>query len=144
MGAEGRGRSARALSIGLPSAAIVLASWLVYAPALHGGWLWDDDTEILLNRVLRDPAAPWKIWVHPMGADYFPLKTLVQWVQWHLWGDRIAPYHATSLALHVIGALLFWRVLSRLGVRRGWIGGLLEERAVVAADAAVLFGLFEI
>jgi protein O-mannosyl-transferase len=104
--------------------AIAAASWAVYAPALHGGWLWDDDTELTLNRALQSPGALWRIWLSPAGADYLPVKTSLQWVLWHLWGPRVEAYHVTSLALHALAAILLVRVLARLGVRRAWVGGL--------------------
>jgi len=109
----------------LQGLAIVLAGWFVFAPAIHGGWLWDDGLEVTKNPVLRDPAGIWKIWFAPTGLDYFPLKTTVQWVQWHLWGMRTTGYHLTAIGLHLLGALLLWRLLAQLGVRLAWVGGLL-------------------
>jgi hypothetical protein len=104
---------------------LVLAGYWIYAPALHGGWLWDDGDEIFRNPLLRDPAGWWKIWITPGGVDYFPLKTTLQWCLWQAGGARPALYHLTSLALHVVSGLLFWRLLARLGVRLAWWGGLL-------------------
>jgi len=118
----------------LQAAAIVLAGVWVYAPALRGDWLWDDATEVAHNPVLREPAsAIGRIWFAPAGKDYFPLKTTVQWAEWHLWGENRFGYHATNLALHLSSALLFWRLLRELfalaGGPRGtlgpWLGGLI-------------------
>jgi len=119
----------------LPLAAvIVLAGAWVYAPALRGEWIWDDAEEVLRNPVLRGPAdALAGIWLAPAGADYFPLKTTVQWAEWHIWGDRPLGYHIASIALHLLSALLFWRLLRRLFALAGgpagelgpWLGGLL-------------------
>ena len=118
----------------LQAAAIILAGVWVYVPALHGDWLWDDNAEVARNPVLREPAgAIGRIWFAPAGQDYFPLKTTVQWAEWHLWGDRRFGYHATSLALHLLSALLFWRLLHQLFALEGgppgtlgpWLGGLI-------------------
>ena len=109
----------------LPSAALVLAGWWIYAPALHGGWIWDDRVDITENTVLRDPAGWWKIWFAPQGLDYYPLKTGVQWIQWRLWGLDPFGYHLTNLGLHLLSGFLFWALLRRLGVRLAWLGGLL-------------------
>lgn len=110
--------------LALRVAAIVLATGWIYFPAIHGRWIWDDAQEVSANPVLRDPAGLAKIWLAPTGPDYLPLKTTVQWVEWHLWGDAAEGYHAANIALHALGALLLWRVLSKLGVRTAWFGGL--------------------
>ena len=109
----------------LPAALILLAGWLAFGPAIHGGWVWDDTEEVSQNLVLRDPAGLPKIWFAPEGTDYLPLKTTVQWLEWRAWGSDPAGYHAVNLALHLLSALLFWRLLGRLGLRHAWIGGLL-------------------
>src|SRR5580698_952610 len=115
----------RALRTLLAAAALVLLGVLVLRPVLAGGWLWDDESEVTDNRILRDPAGLARIWLAPAGPDYFPLKSTAQWLEWRAWGARPAGYHAVSLALHLAGALLLWRVLRRLGARWGWLGGLL-------------------
>lgn len=109
----------------IPAFLILLAAGYVFAPAVHGGWLWDDDQEVTRNPVLAEPAGLAKIWSGSAGADYFPLKTTVQWVGWRLWGANPAGYHALSILLHVTSAFLFWRLLAKLGLRAAWVGGLL-------------------
>jgi hypothetical protein len=75
--------------------------------------------------VLRDPAGWWRTWFSPAGVDYYPLKTTLQWLLWQVGGARPAVYHLTSVGLHGLSGLLFWRLLGRLGVRFAWLGGLL-------------------
>ena len=104
--------------------AIALAALFVFWPALHGGWIWDDFAGIAFNPVLRDRAGLWRIWFTPPGPDYFPLKSTVQWLEWHAWGEATTAYHLISVASHVLGALLLWRLLARLGIRLAWLGGL--------------------
>lgn len=106
-------------------AAIGAAGFAAFAPALHGGWLWDDPSEIAQNPVLRDPGGLAKIWLGEAGPDYFPLKTSVQWLEWRAWGGQVLGYHVVNVALHVLAALLLWRLLARLGVRAAFAGGLL-------------------
>jgi len=103
----------------------VLAGTWAALPALRGGWIWDDTVAIVQNAALRDPAGLGKIWFSPAGPDYFPLTSTVQWIQWQLWGDRTLGYHLTNLALHLIGALLLGRIVTRLGARSGWVAGLI-------------------
>ena len=114
---------------------ILLAGWWVYLPALHGGWLWDDHVDVVQNPVIHDPAGWWKIWLAPSGWHFFPLKSTVQWLQWQLWQDHTTGYHVTNLALHLVGALLLWRVLNRLGLRHGWLGGLLFAVHPIAVES---------
>jgi len=130
-----------------------LAAWFVYAPAFHGEWLWDDNTDITGNSLLRDATGLGKIWVAPgsvdylpqqTGAqswvaaptlDYYPLKNTVQWVQWHLWGLNPLGYHLTNVALHLLSAFLLWFLLRRLGVRFAYLGGLLFVVHPVAVES---------
>lgn len=109
----------------LPALLIVAAGLWVYGPALHGGWIWDDVEEVTQNAALRDPGGLARIWLAPDGPDYFPLRSTVQWLEWQAWGGAPAGYHAVNLGLHLLSALLFWRLLGRLGVRSAWVGGLL-------------------
>src|ERR1700679_3767450 len=94
---------------------LVLAAAFVYFPAIQGGWLWDDGVEVAQNPLLKRPAGLIGIWAGSQGDDYFPLKTSLQWIQCHLWGDRVAGYHLASIGLHLLSALLLWRLLHRLG-----------------------------
>ena len=109
----------------LQAAIIALAGWYAQGPALSGGWVWDDHLDIVANPRLRDAAGLGGIWLHPTGVNYFPLTATLQWVQWHLWQDHPAGYHWTNLCLHLLSALLLWRLLRKLGVRAAWLGGLL-------------------
>lgn len=103
---------------------ICLAALAVYWPSLHGPWLWDDDVDIPNNELLRDLPGLWRIWFSPTTLDYYPLKFTVQWLQWQLWGGAVLGYHLVNVALHAVGALLLWRVFTRLGLRFAWLGAL--------------------
>jgi tetratricopeptide (TPR) repeat protein len=97
----------------------------VFSPAWTGGWVWDDTAEILRNHPIRSSwGAIAGMWAAPAGADYLPLKETVQWVEWHLWGDAPVGYHLVSVALHLLSAFLFWRLLARLGVPFAWTAAL--------------------
>jgi len=113
------------LRAALQAVLLVLAGLWVYAPALHGPFVSDDSVEITDNADLRTLAGLGRIWWGRDSTDYFPLKSTVQWVEWHLWSDRPLGYHLVTLGLHLLSALLFWRLLQKFGVRWGWIGGLL-------------------
>lgn len=110
---------------------IVLCGLFIYSPAFHGDWLWDDDQEITANSVLPDPAGLVRIWKGETGADYLPLKGTVQWLLFRALplgaGGQIdsTGYHLVNISLHLISALLVWRLMQRLGLRGAWLGGLL-------------------
>ena len=112
-------------AVWLGSVILVLAAWLVFSPSFHGDWLWDDDQEITDNPVLRDAAGLSQIWWTTTSADYFPLKTTWQWIEWHLWGDRPFGYHLASFLLHLLSCFLIWRLFARLGIAWAWWGALL-------------------
>ena len=109
----------------LQALGIICTAIYVYLPAVHGGWLWDDSAEITANTLLRNWQGLEKIWFSTAELDYFPLKSTVQWVAWHCFGDNPTVYHSLNIITHLISALLIWRILVLLGVKHGWVGGLL-------------------
>jgi len=104
---------------------MALATWFIYAPAFHGGLFWDDPAEITGNAELHSWSGLGKIWFAPGTPDYYPVKTTLQWVQWHLWGDSVTGYHLTNAGLHLLSAILLWRLFGKLGIRFAWTGALL-------------------
>jgi tetratricopeptide (TPR) repeat protein len=109
----------------LPALAIIAAAFFAYWPALTGTWLWDDNLLVYSNVRLHTFAGLGKIWFAAPTTDYWPLTWTLLWIEWHLWSDAPLGYHLASLALHLTGAFLLWRILARLGLRRGWIGAVL-------------------
>ena len=110
----------------MQAAVIIVASVVVFWPALHGDWLWDDDVDITGNPITQSPGGLWNIWFNPgTQIDYYPIKASVQWIQWHLWGNDTFGYHLTNLVLHIVSALLVWRLFHRLGLKLAWLGGLI-------------------
>lgn len=117
--------AARFESIVLRAAVIVLVVLFIYAPVFHGDWLMDDNFEVTENDTLRSAAGLLKIWQGQGGADYLPLKSTLLWVLWQGFGNAPTAYHLTSIGLHLVSALLIWRLFFRLGMRYAWLGGLL-------------------
>ena len=122
---------------------LVLVSAWIYAPCLHGTWLWDDGLEVTQNLALRSPGGWWQPWVHPLGMDYFPLKSSLQWVEWRLWGANPLGYHLSNLVLHVVSSLLVWRLLSRLGLRTAYLGGLIFAVHPLAVESVAWIAEFK-
>ena len=107
----------------LQAAVIIAAGVWIYWPALHGDWLWDDALLVTDNSKLHTYQGLWNIWLSP-ETDW-PLTWTLLWIEWHLWGNAPLGYHVCSLALHLSSGLLLWRLFGRLGLRFGWLGGLL-------------------
>jgi tetratricopeptide (TPR) repeat protein len=135
-------------------ALIVVTSLWIYAPSYHGDWLWDDDQTITANPTLPQPYSFRRTWVTPVvhaaseagrtvakklgatvaerkptqeihGADYFPLTATATWMQWQWFGMNATGYHAVTIVLHIVGALLLWWLFHEMGLPGAWLGGFL-------------------
>jgi tetratricopeptide (TPR) repeat protein len=105
---------------------IISAGCWVFAPALQGDWLMDDDFYLTQNALLHDPHRLWKTWFVPGSLiEYYPIEASLQAIQWHWWHLNTLGYHVSNLILHVTGALLLWRLLDKFGLRYAWLGALL-------------------
>jgi tetratricopeptide (TPR) repeat protein len=98
--------------------------FLIYAPALGAGFIWDDGRAITDNSALRSLHGLWRLWAGQAEADYFPLKSTVLWLLYRLFGARTSPYHILHVAVHAANAVLLWRVLRRLSIPGAWLAGL--------------------
>jgi lipoprotein NlpI len=122
--------------LALLRALIVVAAGLwVYAPVLHGDWLWDDNELVTENLQLRSLHGLAQIWFAAPLTDYWPLTWTVLWVEWHFWGLQTLGYHLVSLGLNLASGFLLWRILGRLGLRWGWLGALLFVVHPLAVDS---------
>jgi hypothetical protein len=116
--------------VSIASLVAVLAVMLgVYAAALNVDFVGDD--VLILTRLreaggLRDAAAYFQ---QGFFEYYRPIAFLSHAVDWHLWGENPAGFHATSLLLHALNTLLVFGLGRRLG---GPLAG---------GAAAVLFAL---
>jgi protein O-mannosyl-transferase len=118
----------RELAPGLRDAVLALlvmvALVMVYWPALHGDFVWDDDTHISANQTLRSAKGLWQIWFQPGATcQYYPLSFTGFWLGYHLWGLNPLGYHLVTVVLHGMVSVLLWQVLKRLEVRGAWLAG---------------------
>ena len=106
---------------------IVVVGAFVLSPTLRNPWGGDDDMYLTANPLLNDPHRLWKAWFQPGSfIEYYPVEQTVQWIQWRIWGLASPfPYLACNLALHLTSALLIWHLLSKLGLKLAWLGGLI-------------------
>lgn len=105
-------------------ALLVGAVFAVYAGAIRGEFLWDDDLHITANPTIIGPLGLTEIWT-TARANYFPLVLTNFWVQHALWGLNPLGYHLVTLGCHALAALLLWRVLVQLRVPGAWLGAAL-------------------
>ena len=109
-----------------PALALVLVVFVAYIPALRGQFIWDDDAHVTRNATLHSLAGLGRIWFQPGATQqYYPLMYSTFWMDYHLWGLNPAPYHLENIFLHVLNAILVWRILRRLEVPGAWLGAAL-------------------
>ena len=90
---------------------------VAYLPALHAGFIWDDDSYVTGNDTLRSADGLAKIWLEPsLSPQYYPVVFTSFWCEYHLWRLRSGGYHTVNLFLHLLTAALVWAVLRRLEV----------------------------
>lgn len=105
---------------------IAAAVWWIYWPVRHGTWLMDDAVYFTANPLLQDPERLWKAWFEPGSfIEYYPVEETVQWIQWQLWHGDTLGYHVTNILLHIVDALLVWKLLSKFRLKLAWLGGLI-------------------
>jgi Flp pilus assembly protein TadD len=105
---------------------------LGFFPVLFATWNWDDAIWVTQNAVLRDwwtnaagqPSGLQVIWFHPGQLEnYYPVVYTMFLLQFHLVGQNAGLYHEVNLLLHVLNAVLLWRVALRLPLPNHWRDG---------------------
>ncbi len=93
---------------------VFLVTCLIYAPALHGGFIWDDDHHVPQG-AMQSLHGLWRIWFE-VGAtqQYYPLLHGAFWLEHRLWGEATVGYHLVNVLCHATSACLFALVLRRL------------------------------
>jgi tetratricopeptide (TPR) repeat protein len=106
---------------------IVLLVVLAYLPALHGSFVWDDDSWTTnLSALFQDTSGLRSIWFQPTALQqYYPLSGTSFWLDYQFWKFWTTPYHVENVLWHALSALLFWRLLLRLRVPGAWLAGAL-------------------
>ncbi len=115
---------------------LALLTSVGYLPAIHGQWLFDDQSAISSNPLITQPGHLHEIWFSTKPIDYWPVSYTALWIQWRLWGDATTGYHLVNLALHIGVALLAWAVLLRLSIPGAWTIALLFALHPVNVETA--------
>jgi len=99
---------------------------VAYLPALHGGYIWDDDDYVTRNETLRTAQGLGRIWFEPSASpQYYPLVFTSFWIEQRLFGSSPFPSHLINLLLHALSAWLLYRLLRRLELPGGAPGAVL-------------------
>jgi tetratricopeptide (TPR) repeat protein len=96
-------------------ALIAALAYFVYRPALHGGFILDDEL-LTQSKLIKAPDGLHRFWFTTEPTDYWPVTSSSFWLEWRLWGDNPTGYHVTNLVLHIADSLLIWLLLRRLAI----------------------------
>jgi len=109
-------------SRGVLAAILIALTIAAYLPVLNAGFIWDDESYVTDNEAIRTVAGLQKMWFAPSSLpQYYPLVYTTFWIEYQLWGLAPLGYHVVNLAMHIVCALLLWRLLSRLNVPGAWL-----------------------
>lgn len=135
----------------LPALLLTAAVLLAYLPAIDGGYIWDDNRYVTENPVLPHDDGLVRIWTE-LGAtiQYYPMVFTTFWFEYRLWDLDPMGYHLTNVLLHLLSALLLWRILRRLAVPGAFLAAALfalhpvhvESVAWISERKNVLSGVF--
>ena len=103
---------------------LLVLTFVVYLPALQGGFVWDDSTHLLDNVVLQENGLA-RVWFTAASANYWPLTWTSYWLEHQLWGLHPTGYHVVNVLIHALSVLLIWLILTRLKVPGAWLAALL-------------------
>jgi tetratricopeptide (TPR) repeat protein len=100
---------------------IVAAGFAVYANALHGDFIWDDEYLVQNNVFIRDGSHVAGLLTEDFGSGggktygyYRPLQGLAYAAGYALWGLDVRGYHAMSILMHVVAALMIFFLIRLL------------------------------
>ena len=104
------------------SGLLVLLVIVAYLPALHGGFIWDDDAYVTQNSTLHSLGGLRQIWFDATATpQYYPLVHTSFWLEYHLWGLNAFGFHLVNVLLHALAAVLLWRTLAFLKIPGAWL-----------------------
>lgn len=143
----------------LPFAAIALFGLIAFSGIFRAGFLWDDHEMIEANpRVQSVSIANLQhFFTHDVfdgkgDAYYRPLQSILNMVDYSLWGARPWGFHFTNLLLHIATACLLFVASRRAGLRleTALTAGLLfvvhpigvEQLLIIAGRAELMAALF--
>jgi hypothetical protein len=113
-----------AKSFWIRAAVLVLLTVAAYTPAIPAGFVFDDSSLIVENRLVHQPIGLFRFWFTTQMPDYYPLTWSLWWGEWRLWGSTPMGYHVVNILLHAGNAVLVWIILRRLKIIGAWVAAL--------------------
>jgi tetratricopeptide (TPR) repeat protein len=119
-------------------AALLAVMLVAYWPALHAGFIWDDDDYVTHNPTLGSIHGLYRIWFEPGAVpQYYPMVHTTFWIEHHLWGLNPVGYHLVNVCLHFLAVVLLWLLLNRLRIPGAWVAcGLFALHPVMVESVA--------
>jgi len=106
-------------------------------PAIRGGFIWDDETYVVENKLLTEPDGLYRIWfTADSPSQYFPLVYTTFRFEHKLWGLNPLGFHIVNLLLHIANSLLLWLLLFRLGIPAAWLAASIFALHPVQVESA--------
>jgi tetratricopeptide (TPR) repeat protein len=109
----------------LPAALIFAFIFLAYLPSLKRESIWDDDSTLFQNPLVKASDGLYHVWCSTRPHDYWPLTFTSFWLEWRLWGANPLGYRITNILLHALGVVLLWKILCRLKLPGAWWAALI-------------------
>ena len=117
--------ASKGASSAVPVLALCILVTACYFPAINAGFIWDD-RGFLTAEPVQDAAGIWDIWFEPSSlkaveGHYWPVVYSTFWLEHKLWGFEPLGFHVVNILLHIVNALLLYRVLLLLPVPGAWL-----------------------
>jgi tetratricopeptide (TPR) repeat protein len=125
MGAAETKQETKSTRVPVLAILLVLLTFIAYAPALSGGFIWDDDDHLTRNPAMNSVHGLEQIWSSLAASRYYPLTLTTFWLERRLWGLDPVPYHFVNITLHALGGVLVYLVLRRLRIPAPWLAAIL-------------------
>lgn len=101
------------------------AVFVCYGNLLNAGFVWDDESLVVNNPLLRAPVYSFKIFQEDISNSHFnytiyyrPLQILSYAVEYRLWGLVPMGFHFTGIFIHFLNALLVFYLAQKLFKRK--------------------------
>jgi tetratricopeptide (TPR) repeat protein len=101
-------------------AGILLLTLLVYWPAIHNGFVWDDTVYVQRNPLIHTLDLQ-EIFSSYLAGNYHPVTVLVLAIEYGMFGLKESGYHVVNILLHLANTLLTFFLIRKFS-NNLWVG----------------------